>query len=66
MATKKKWIQSARQKMERKGTVGSLRKALGVKQGDTISAAQLEKAAHSANPAIRKKANFAKNVRKRK
>lgn len=39
MATKKKWIQDAIQKP------GSLRKALGIKKGETIPEKKLEKAA---------------------
>lgn len=63
MATKK-WIQKAADKMEQHGTVGSLHKALGVPAGKKIPAAKLEKALHSDNAAIRKKAQFAKNVKK--
>ena len=60
----KKFIQKAVAKMEKKGTVGSLHRALGVAEGKTIPAAKVEKATHSASPALRKKAQFAANIRK--
>lgn len=60
----KKWEQKAAKKMEEKGTVGSFRKEMGVKKGEKIPLAKEEKAAHSSNPATRKKAQFALNVRK--
>ena len=62
MAKKKKWISKARKKMERKGTVGSLHRALGVPAGEKIPASKLAKAKRSKNPALRRKANFAANV----
>lgn len=49
--------------MEQKGTVGSLRSALGVKKGETIPLAKLKAA--KKNPKLAKKANFALNVRKK-
>jgi len=64
MARKKKWIQAARERMERKGTVGSLRRIAGVKKGEKIPLKKLEQLAHSQNPKTRKKAQFALNVRK--
>jgi hypothetical protein len=59
----KKWIQEARTKMERKGTVGSLHRALGVPEGKKIPEAKME-AAKKSRPALRKKIQFAENVRK--
>jgi hypothetical protein len=68
MAKKKKsqskWIQKSAKKMKEKGTAGSLREALGVKQGKSIPAAKLAEALKSDDPAVRKKANWAKNVKK--
>ena len=61
---KGKWIQKATDKMQEKGTVGSLRRATGAKKGQPIPEAKLEAAKNSDNPAMRKKANFAINVRK--
>lgn len=43
---------------------GLLHKELGVKPGKKLSLKQEEKAAHSKNPAERKRANFALNARK--
>jgi len=60
----KKWIGPAREKMEKKGTVGSLRAATKTPKGEKIPMATLEAKKHSSNPAMRKKANFAINVRK--
>jgi hypothetical protein len=58
-----RWIQAATNKMEKKGTVGSLHRALDVPEGNKIPAKKLSKAEHSSSPALRKKANFAANVR---
>jgi hypothetical protein len=58
-----KWIQGAREKMERKGTVGSLHKALGVPEGEKIPASKLASAKKN-RPGLRKKIQFAENVRK--
>lgn len=67
MATNK-WIQKAAKKMKAKGTVGSFtkiaKKAGGVSKSGKIKSSFIEKELHSKNPAVRKKANFAKNVRK--
>lgn len=52
-----KWIQSAI-KHE-----GSLRKALHVPEGKNIPSGKLEKASHSENPALAKKANLAKTLK---
>jgi len=63
---KKKWIQSATARMKRKGTVGTFT-AWCKKQGFSGStAACIAKGKRSRSASIRKKANFAANVRKRK
>lgn len=43
---------------------GALRKSLGVKAGERIPEAKLEKAEHSKNPTTRKRANLAKTLSK--
>lgn len=64
----KKWIQKARKSMERRGTVGSLHRALGVPEDETIPAKKMAAAASRAkrtgNTALAKKVNFARNVAK--
>lgn len=60
----KKWIQKARTRMEEKGTVGSFHTATGTPQGQKIPEAKIQKALHSDSPKLRKKAQFAENVRK--
>ena len=57
MAEKKKWIQEAIKKP------GALRKTLGVKKGEKIPAAKLEKATHSKNPTTAKRARLAKTLK---
>ena len=54
----KKWIQSIGMKK------GALHKELGVPAGKKIPAAKLEKAEHSKNPTLRKRANLAKTLKK--
>lgn len=54
----KNWISGATKNK------GALHRALGVKQGEKIPAAKLEKAAHSKNPTMRKRANLAKTLSK--
>lgn len=54
---KKKWIQKAIK------NPGALHKALGVKMGKKIPASKLNKAAHSKNPTMVKRANLAKTLR---
>ena len=61
---KTNWIGTARKKMEQKGTVGSLHKALGVPEDEKIPVSKLQQA--KKNPKLAKKANFALNVRKKK
>ncbi len=43
---------------------GSLRRSLGVKEGQNIPAKKLDKAAHSSNPTLRKRAVLAKTLKK--
>jgi hypothetical protein len=59
-----KWMQKASEKMGKKGTKGSLHKALHVPEDKKIPTSKLNKASHSKNSKLRKKANFAKNARK--
>jgi hypothetical protein len=54
----KKWIQKAIKRP------GALRKKLGVKSGQKIPAAKLNKAARSSNPTTRRQANLAKTLGK--
>jgi len=61
MAKKKKsWIQEARARMERKGTVGAFTKYCGGK----VTQACIERAKRSGNPTLKKRAIFAENMRK--
>lgn len=60
----KNWIGKATDKMKVKGTVGSFRKEMGAKPGELIPLVKEKKAAKSGDPAKRKKAQFALNVRK--
>ena len=52
-----KWIQKAISKP------GALRKALHVPEGKDIPSGKLEKASHSENPSLAKKANLAKTLK---
>jgi hypothetical protein len=54
----KNWIAGAISKP------GALRKSLGVKAGQTIPAAKLNKAANSSNPTTARRANLAKTLKK--
>ena len=58
MAEKKKWIQGAIKHP------GALHKELGVKKGDKIPEKKLEKAEHSKNPKLRKRAQLAETLKK--
>ncbi len=58
MAEKKKFIQSAIKHP------GALRKALKVKKGEKIPEKKLEKAAHSKNPTLKKRAVLAETLKK--
>lgn len=64
----KKWLQAASKKMEENGTKGSFtkmaKKSGGVKKGGGIKDSFIEKELHSKNPTTRKKAQFAKNMKK--
>lgn len=61
---KKKWLQKATKKMEKKGTVGSFT-AWCKRQGfDGVTDECIAKGLQSKDPAIRKKAHFARNARK--
>jgi hypothetical protein len=53
-----KWIQKAIKKP------GALHRELGVKEGKKIPEKKLEKAEHSKNPKLRKRANLAKTLKK--
>ncbi len=55
---KKNWIAGATKNK------GALHRALGVPQGEKIPAAKLDKAAHSDNPTMRKRASLAKTLKK--
>lgn len=54
---KDKWIQGAIKHP------GALHKSLGVPQGQKIPAAKIEKASHSSNPTLAKRANLAKTLK---
>lgn len=58
MEKKKFFIQAAIKKP------GALRKALHVKKGENIPESKLEKAEHSKNPLMRKRAALAKTLKK--
>jgi hypothetical protein len=55
----KKWIQKAINPEHK----GSLRKALGVKEGEKIPASKLKKAEHSKNPTTAKRAHLAQTLK---
>jgi hypothetical protein len=55
---KDKWIQKMHMKK------GELHKELGVKEGEKIPAKKLEKAEHSKNPKLKKRADLAKTLKK--
>lgn len=57
MADGKKWIQGMHMKK------GALRKELGVKGDKTIPTKKLEKATHSSNPTLKKRAILAKTLK---
>jgi len=58
MAEKKKFIQSAIKHP------GALRKSLHVKEGENIPASKLQKAEHSKNPLLKKRAVLAETLKK--
>ncbi len=55
---KDKWIQEMHMKK------GALRKELGAKKGKPIPAKKLEKATHSKNPKLAKRAKLAETLKK--
>jgi hypothetical protein len=57
------WIGKATDKMEKKGTTGSLHRALGVPESKKIPAAKLASAKKN-RPELARKIQFAENVRK--
>jgi hypothetical protein len=63
-----KWIQKARDKMEKKGTVGALHRELGVPAGQKIGSGKLAAAAsrakRSGDTKLARRVQFAENVRK--
>ena len=59
-----KWMQEANEEMKEKGTKGALRSELGAKKGQKIPLSKLEKASHSSNKLLKKRAVEAKNFRK--
>jgi len=62
---KGKWIQAATKRMKRKGTTGSFRAWCARRGlGNKVTLLCIQKGLRSKSPAIRKKANFARNVRK--
>ena len=65
----KNFIQKAVEKMKEKGTKCSFtkmaKKSDGVKKGGGIKSSFIEKELKSKNTTVRKKAQFAKNIRKR-
>jgi hypothetical protein len=64
----KNWIAGAREKMEKKGTVGALHRDLGVKEGEKIPAGKLaaakSRADRTGNTKLARRVQFAENVRK--
>ena len=58
MADSKNWISGAIKHP------GALHKELGVPKGDTIPSGKLQKAAHSDNPKLAKRANLALTLKK--
>ena len=63
-----KWIGKARDKMEKKGTVGALHRDLGVPLGQKIPASKLagakSRADRAGNTKLARRVQFAENVRK--
>jgi hypothetical protein len=58
MSEKKRWIKSAIKHP------GALHKELHVKEGKKIPESKLEKAEHSKNPVLKKRANLAETLKK--
>jgi len=67
MARKKKgWIQKSVSRMQRKGTVGSFTAWCKRRGYGGVTDSCIAEGLRSKDPAIRKKANWARNVRKRR
>lgn len=62
--TSDKWMQSARARMEAKGTVGAFTKYCKRKGYKGVTNKCIEEGLRSPNPRTRKRANFARNARK--
>ena len=62
----KKWIQKATARMKKKGTVGAFTRWCKAQGFGGVTNACIAKGLRSKNPKIRRRANFARNVRKRK
>ena len=56
----KKWLKDARKKMEQRGTIGAFTQYCG----GSVTNECIERGLNSNNPLTRKRAQFAKNVRK--
>lgn len=63
---KDKWMQSAKDKMESKGTVGSLTRAAKRADMSTMAFARKEKKSPRVSGLMKKKANFAINAHSNK
>ena len=59
-----KWIQAATKSMRARGTAGSFAAWCRRRGYSKVTLACIQKGLKSRSPAIRKKANFARNVRK--
>lgn len=57
-------MNARKKKLKLKLKKGGLHRALGVKEGEKISAYKVAEALHSENPHVRKMAQFAENARK--
>ena len=64
MPDKSQWLQDATNRMQAKGTVGSLSAAAKREGKSPMSFARQTKASPTASPAMKKKANFAINAQK--
>lgn len=63
---KKKWIQKASARMKKEGTEGSFTAWCKRKGHDGVTEECIRQGLASKDPGIRKKANFARNVRRRR
>lgn len=62
----KRWIQAASKRMKKKGTVGSFTRWCKRKGYGSVTTACIAAGKRAKSPAIRKKANFAANVKRRR